>query len=445
MSKAVYLTFLDGFQVFPYAQAKDYLKTRHFASFHTPKTYYEFVRESETPTSRPSDVIKRRRFYVKGAGELGSVFRPRNLRKRKFPATDPIWSSLWSFYQSSWKGSPPMLPAIPSIVQYLPNRRRTYKLDLSNLPPSLRTASPRRSRLSISLFYFPLGYAVLCTGVYLESEGPTMDLADLRALNRTTDSFRVVVTEGGKAGQTETLYELGRRLQAGVVWGISGVRNFGQNQRRYMIVDLVGGQAPEPDAQTLGKLLAVLQDRGETGEPTVQMNETTARLPGERGAQDALAVYGSTVSVLQTHGDTFTPNRVRYRHSVRNLATLVMVQQSLSAQAAGLLQRDAAENLTSRNYLRRLIQGASPGDYTLQLTLLHYLGLQAALFNLGDKNAIYTNIRQAMDSRHTIDRALVDVRIYLEALAKRLEKSEKATSDLIRGVLQAVSSVGNVP
>jgi hypothetical protein len=184
--RSAHLSFLES-----HAIPVQKIRLAAYAWLNVPNMFYERAIRDE---------LEKREVFVPGVGEFKSPLKP-NVRhpRKEMPYRDSMWDAMANAYGSHLRVSSKVLfsPCIPVIIDYLPSEQRKYALDTSDLPGTLATANSTLSKASISIYYFPLGYAVTRIGIYL-STAKAFSPDDLVKLLRLPENYLGATVRRGK-------------------------------------------------------------------------------------------------------------------------------------------------------------------------------------------------------------------------------------------------------
>lgn len=399
--KEVHLSFLESHYV-----PAEKISLAAYQWLNVPNMYYERAIR---------DKLAKREVFIPGVGEFKSPLKP-NVRhpNRDFPYGDRIWDAMGVDYESHLKVRNKVLfaPRIPVIADYLPSGQRKYALDTTDLPGTLATADNKLSKVSVSIYYFPLGYAVTRIGIFLKTS-QTFDPDDLVRFLRVPDRcLGVTVRKGRKILETGKLVTVAKRVLQRFVNELCAPPKkhslFGKNNdvpedvgvsvgTRYSLVDFVSladsskSMSPALDRETIFNIIKSSQIR------------TVDALPKPLEEENGFIICGDQRGFMWLSPNLEIPAwRQLYRRHVRNLAMLVLIQKAMSVNTASLSEVDWFDR-TNRSLLRDLKEGFIPSFQFWPLSYLHCLHVQKVFLSDADFTTLYLYLKEQIDATGSID------------------------------------------
>ena len=415
------LSFLDLYEV-----PRDRIVGDSLAALRNPDDYYSFVSQGK---DAPAQIRTKR------LGGLRSGLRGDLPTDETRPRPDEFWSNLNSFYDElsgKLKKKLPCFPCIPLVLAYLPNKNRSYSMDFTKLPGSLSSSST--GKLSVSTYFFPLGYAVSRIGVYLESAAG-FDPGDISVLADRPERF-LWATVSGRRGKKKVLLEddslfsivSGKQrsfYQAMVSFqGPVLVRSLG----RYSVVDLVD-VSRELDLQGDANVITQLTGSPPSGAASFE------NVP----YQDAVNIPTPWTTLIRLPGWAQDDFRRAYRRRIRNLAMLLLIQRSLYSRVMGVSSRELIEVLRSGDLVQRLIGIFAPPKVLDSFSFLHYLTAQEPAFgNHHSVKVMYRAMRALIDEEGTIQKSTDNMVTCLNEIKEQVDKSGALASQILSTIMKAL-------
>ena len=412
-TKGVHLSFLQLYEI-----PTDRSTKKRFLNFHNPDNYYNYIKNEV-----------KERIFVNRVGEFRSALKVRDLKEK--PDRDPVvedtmWMNFNSLYNNNLRKGKNLavLPCIPSIIDIIPSKQRSYKLDLSLLPQTLATINQTDSKMSISIYYFPIGCAISRIGIFLSAKDYSLDPYDLVYPFKSPEKFfkaqiwtwkESKITIDGYITKIVNAY-LHRFAQE-----LSGSENeesfIIKSHSRYSIIDLVINSR-NLDQNEDKKLIAKFLESTHFTDKDVQIDNASLRMRSPPGYEEGIITCGDKYGFIWSPPSVDMALRLLYRRYVRNLALLTMVQKSLTKYIT-LIESGVFED--QNNSIGSIKENIKE---FLLLTIHHYLRIHRSFY--GDENLkwIYDNLRNSMDSKNTIKQTELKLKTYLRNLDDPKKQSQ---------------------
>jgi hypothetical protein len=435
--KSAYLSFLNAFYV-----PTNKIRAERFLDFHDPNNYYG--REVPPDGDPRKSALRPERLYVNGVGEFRSVYKPNNMKESApHPESDSIWNSIGAVYSTASRVGEKLsfLPCLPSIIDYLPSKQRTYALDLSGLSGTLSTITGKQCRMSISMYYFPVGWAVSRVGIFLQAEDYSIDAIDLVPLFRLPSKIAVTIHRSGgekrhKPPISGNLTSFVGSIEKRFLREICGSPDDGSSNpsvnSRYSIVDLVD-TLPKVDAATNKDVIfSCIQSEFIDDQNSMPAN-ISRRLPTADGAgmERGITIFGERFGFSWMPPTIATPLSIRYRRQLRILTMLTLIQMGLNVNVTSLEQMSWRDQIKSKEFVQQMKRGIMGPAIVWPLSFMHYLRVQHSFDSDEVRKQMYDDLRTSIDRRKLIDATTVTLKKHLDEVQDEVKNSASAVSGLV--------------
>jgi hypothetical protein len=430
--RSVYLSFLDMFYV-----PIDKIKPKHFVNFHNPNIYYnEYIRTEKS---------KEQRLFVNGVGEFRSALRVKDLQEKKYdyPVLDSVWVSMSNLYNNSLKKDKmlPFLPSIPSIIDLLPSNQRHYNLDVSLLPGSLSKADKKLCRMSFSIYYFPIGCAISRIALYLGSEGYLFEPRDLAPLLKRPEKYlKVWVFKKNRKVFEGYLFDMMKQMQKHFTQELCGSNEVQtKTLKRFSFADFVDTSRPLNEVTEKDIIFKLVESTFTRTANAMSRNIGYPLINSDGDYKDTIVIAGDKYGFIWVPQSVELTHHLLYRRYLRNLAMLLMVQQSLYVQISAIESSRWRDQIRSNLFITQVKQGFLGPAILTPLTLLHYVQIQKTFY----KNILmlYEGLKEPIDPDKTIDKTADKLQEYL----KQVDQEVQTSAGTVHGLISKFISLAKLP
>jgi hypothetical protein len=429
--KDAYLAFLHAFVV-----PLEEIDQKHFAFLGSPQQYREYVVDRRLLVDK---------VFIPGLGQFRSALSPHTLNKKKrAPEDDVIWSNIKNLYQSpvTLGGKLPFFPVVPAVVDSLPSKHRTCSIDLSQsgITVGINDLSSFSARLSLSISYFPVGCAVSRVGLYVGTNGYSLDPLELIPIFKFPKNVKVTIKRDGNATNADLVTEI-ESVERMFVGGLLG-RPFDDKVTsigRYSILDCVNASRRIEETTDSALIFKTIESTL-LGQPAELKGNLAYRLPTGLGGYDR---------GITTGGDRFCFNwvpetvpvefQMRYRRLIRNLIMIIFAQMYMSRQTVALEQMGWRDQIRSKTFLHQLASGIF-GQRSLEwpLSFMHCLQAHHAFESDEVRFRLYGQLRATVDRQNLIDAANKQMTSNLVQLQDEVKAGANQVSGTISNAISAV-------
>jgi hypothetical protein len=430
---SLYLSFLDMFYV-----PVDKIKPKHFVNFHNPNIYYnEYIRREKS---------QEKRLFVNGVGEFRSALGVKDLKEKEYdyPVLDSVWASMSNLYNNSLAKDKtlPFLPFIPSVIDFLPsNQRHYYLLDVSLLPGSFSKADEKLCRMSFSIYYFPIGCAVSRIGLYLGAEGYLFEPKDLTPLlKRPEKHLKVRVSKKNRMIFQGYLFDMMKQMQKHFTQELCGSYEVqAKTLKRFSFADFVDTSRPLKVVADKGIIFKVVESTFTRPANAMPRNIGYPLKNSDGDYEDTIVIAGDKYGFIWVPKSVGFTDHLLYRRYLRNLAMLLIVQQSLYVQISAIESSRWRDQIRSNLFIKQIKQGVLGPVILTPLTLLHYVQIQKTF----GKNILqlYEGLRESIDSDRTIDQTADKLQEYFQ----QVDQEVQASAGTVHGLISKFISLAKLP
>lgn len=439
--KSFHISFLETFSLpIDRIEQSDRVK-----EFHKQNNYYESILQ---------DKFHKKRFFVKGVGEFRSVLEPRHLNKKKgYPRSSTIWGSMAIPCQSAVSsiGHLPFLPCIPTVIDFLPSKQRTYTLDLSQLHGSLPKADKEKCKLSISIYYFPVGFAVLRIGLFFQAQDYAFDPDDIKSLKSPVKPIQVSILKFKKGSSSKKpsplnglLFDIARVLEKRFIKEFLELESESEPQilDRYSLIDLVD-TSRSIDVKTDQQLIFKLIESTNLSDSSVMPPNISYRMLTKSGDYDntGITICGDKFGFIWTPSSVFEPLRLLHRRDIRNLAMLLMIQKSLDYHIRSLESMSPSDQIKNKLFVKQMKDGIVGPTLKWPLSFMHYLQAQQSFETDTKRKGLYANLRKSVDQENIIEKNESKIKLYFDRLEKEVKQSADSVHEIFSKIINTITSL----
>ena len=428
----VYFSLLHAFSI-PIGQ----LNGPNLAFLSSPAKYLEYIVGGQLASSK---------VFIPDLGQFRSALTPHNLKKgREFPQTDPVWNALKGFYdtQLTVGGKLPFFPCIPLVLDYLPSKHREYFLNLTGLQGEVGERVSKRSRLSLSIYYFPVGCAISRVGLYLEpqADGPTPD--NLIRTFKFPKNVQVVVKKDGKVVAEDDLVEFSRKLEHKFLDGMCG---YGTAEDpvsigRYSIFDITNASRPLDEQQDGEFIFRTAESTFLDSPAAIQGNIAYRMKDVEDHYRRGITIGGDRFCFNWIPGEIVPMFQLRYRRWLRYLTMILLAQIHVSQQVNALEQTGWRDKIKSETFLHQLSDGIFGPPLTWPLSFMHCLLSNRSFSSQESVNQQYWRLKSIIDRQHLIDAAIQKMTGNLTELQQQVNTGAQTVAGQVSNVISAIETL----
>jgi hypothetical protein len=363
-------------------------------------------------------------------------------KEHNFPVLDTVWASMSNLYNNSLAKDKtlPFLPFIPSVIDLLPSNQRHYYLDVSVLPGSFSKADKKLCRMSFSIYYFPIGCAISRIGLYLAAEGYLFEPKDLTPLlKRPEKHLKVRVSKKNRMIFQGYLFDMMKQMQKHFTQELCGSNEVqAKTLKRFSFADFVDTSRPLKEVADIGIIFKVVESTFTRTANAMSRNIGYPLMNSDGDYEDTIVIAGEKYGFIWVPKSVELTDHLLYRRYLRNLAMLLLVQQSLYIQISAIESSRWRDQIRSNLFIKQIKQGVLGPVILTPLTLLHYIQIQKTF----GKNILqlYEGLRESIDSDKTIDQTADKLQEYF----KQVDQEVQASAGTVHGLISSFIKLAKI-
>lgn len=414
----------------------DKIKPKHFVNFHKPNNYYnEYIRAEESEES------EEQRLFVNGVGEFRSALGVKDLKQKKYgpPVLDSVWASMSNLYNNSLAKDKtlPFLPFIPSVIDLFPSKQRYYRLDLSLLPGSFSKADEDFCRMSFSIYYYPIGCAISRIGLYLDAVDYVFEPGDLAPLLKRPEKYlKVSVSKKNRMIFDGYLFNMVKQMQKHFTQELCGSNEMeAKTLKRFSFADFVDTSRALDEVTDKEIIFNVVESTFTRNANAMPPNIGYPMWSEDAGYEKTIVIAGDKYGFIWVPQSVELAHHLLYRRYLRNIAMLLMVQQSLYVQMSAIESSRWRDQIRSNLFIKQIKQGVLGPVILTPLTLLHYVQIQKTFGR--NIRKLYDGLKESIDPDKTIDQTSDKLQEYFEQVDQEVQASAGTVHGLISSFIKS--------